>query len=475
MKEGLTFDDVLLVPKRSSIVSRKEVDTKTKLSRRILLNIPVVSANMDTVTESAMAIAIAREGGLGVIHRFLSVDEQVGEVLKVKRSEGFVVEQPCTILWSKSLREAKDVMKTAGTTSLLVVDNFGKLTGMLTSRDVLFETDEEKKVEEIMTKRDRLIVADKNTSLEAAKTILHKYRIEKLPLVDSTWEVRGLITTKDIVKMSKFPNACKDGKGRLRVGAAIGVKKGFLERAEALIKAGVDVLVVDIAHGHSDLAINIVKEIRRVFGDVELIAGNVATAEGTVELIAAGVDAVKVGVGPGATCITRIVTGSGVPQLTAVMDCVKAAENSGVPIIADGGIRTSGDMTKALAAGASTVMLGSLFAGTDESPGVCITKQGRKYKIMRGMASLGAAFGRQGRENESKNDDANDYVPEGVEAIVPYRGSVSEVVGQLIGGVRSGISYCGAKTILEMQKNAEFIRMTNSGLKESHPHDVEAL
>lgn len=475
LKKGLTFDDVLLVPKRSSVSSRKDVDTKTKLSRRISLNIPIVSANMDTVTDSAMAICVAREGGIGVIHRFLSIEEQVAEVLRVKRSEGFVVEHPHTIHCDKTLGDAKESMFKNSISSLLVVDNFGKLNGMLTSRDILFEVDNGKKIIELMTQKEKLVVAEPHISLDDAKQILKQHRIEKLPLVDATWEIKGLITTKDIKKMMEFPSACKDEKGRLRVGAAIGVKEGFLERAECLIRAGVDVLVIDIAHGHSDLALNTVRQIRQKLGDIELIAGNIATAQGAEDLISAGADAIKVGVGPGSTCITRIVSGSGVPQLTAILDCVEVGRREKIPIIADGGIKTSGDIAKALAAGASTVMIGGLLAGTDESPGIPITRHGRKYKLLRGMASLGASMGRKQRENESKDENFNDYVPEGVEAIVPYRGSAKEVISQLVGGLRSGISYCGARNILEMQNNVEFIQMTGSGLKESHPHDVEQL
>jgi len=475
LKKGLTFDDVLLVPKLSQVKSRKDIETKTKLSRRISLNIPIVSANMDTVTESSMAIAIAREGGLGVIHRFLSIQDQVAEVLKVKRSEGFIVEHPHTLPWNNTLGQAKEYMANAGTSSLLITDNLNKLAGMLTSRDILFETDFKKQISELMTPKESLITANPGITIEQAKVILHEHRIEKLPIIDTTWELRGLITTKDIIKISEFPNSCKDEKGRLRVGAAIGVKDGFLERAQELIRAGVDVLVVDIAHGHSDLGLNTIKQIRQKLGDVELIAGNVATADGVLDLISAGVDAIKVGVGPGSTCITRIVAGSGVPQLTAIMDCARAAQGTGIPIIADGGIKNSGDIAKAIAAGASTVMIGGLLAGTDESPGISITKHGRKYKLLRGMASLGASIGRKERENESKNDDVTDFVPEGVEAIVPYRGHAKEVISQLIGGLKSGISYCGAKTILEMQNKAEFIQMTGAGLKESHPHDVEQL
>lgn len=478
IREGLTFDDVLLVPKRSSIVSRSHVDLRTRLSRRISLNIPIVSANMDTVTEANMAIAMAREGGIGIIHRFMSVEQQVNEVRKVKRAENIIIEQPYTIRQEQSLAEAMELMEEYNVSGLLVVDSDGKLVGILTRRDIMFEGRAgagEKRVYDAMTKN--VITARHTITLDEAKDILHKYRIEKLPLVDEHNRVKGLITAKDILRREQYPLAAKDRKGRLLVGAAVGVKGDFMERTERLLDAGADVIVVDIAHGHSENAINAIKMIKKAYPDCELIAGNVATAQGTKDLIENGVDAVKVGVGSGSICITRIVTGSGVPQLTAIMDCARVAREYDVPIIADGGIRNSGDITKALAAGAETVMIGSLLAGTDESPGVSITKNGKRYKIYRGMASFYASLGRRMREEGALNieDDLNDYVPEGVEALVEYKGSVVEIVRQLAGGLRSGFSYCGARNIEELHRNAEFIRMTMAGYIESMPHDVKVM
>ena len=474
IRVGLTFDDVLLVPKKSTIETRKAANTKTKLSKHLELNIPVISANMDTVTESAMAITMARQGGIGIIHRFLSVSDQVAEVTKVKRSEGILIEQPMTITPNRTVREASQLMQQHGIGGLLVVNN-GKLVGILTSRDLRFEESLDVAVEKAMTKD--LITAPVGTTIEDAKRTLKQHKIEKLPIVDREMRVRGLITGKDIIKRQQFPQASKDSKGRLRVGAAIGVKDDYMERAAALIEAGADVLVVDIAHGHSDLSIRTVSDIRDKFGPFELIAGNVATAQGAKDLIEAGVDAVKVGVGAGSICITRIVTGAGVPQLTAVMDCTEVANVKGIPVIADGGIRSSGDLTKAIAAGASTVMIGSLFAGTDEAPGVIISRHSGRFKLSRGMASLGAAMGRRTREKggEMEEQDLLNYVPEGVEGLVPYRGAAIEVLSNLIGGLRSGMSYCGATNIKELQQNAEFIRVTEAGYKESQPHDIQQL
>ncbi|MCS4537882.1 MAG: IMP dehydrogenase [Thaumarchaeota archaeon] len=474
IRVGLTFDDVLLVPKKSTIETRKAANTRTKLSKHLELNIPIISANMDTVTESAMAITMARQGGIGIIHRFLSVSEQVAEVSKVKRSEGILIEQPMTITPDRTVREASQLMQQYGIGGLLVVNN-GKLVGILTSRDLRFEENLDVAVEKAMTKD--LVTAPVGTTIEDAKRTLKQHKIEKLPIVDKEMRVRGLITGKDIIKRQQFPQASKDSKGRLRVGAAIGVKGDYMERAAALIEAGADVLVVDIAHGHSDLSIRAVAHIRDKFGPVELIAGNVATAQGTKDLIEAGVDAVKVGVGAGSICVTRIVTGAGVPQLTAVMDCTEVANAKGIPVIADGGIRTSGDLTKAIAAGASTVMIGSLLAGTDEAPGVIISRHSGRFKMSRGMASLGAAMGRSAREKgrEMEEQDLLNYVPEGVEGLVPYRGAAIEVLSNLIGGLRSGMSYCGATNIKELQQNAEFIRVTEAGYKESQPHDIQQL
>ena len=475
MRIGITFDDVLLIPKKSSVSSRYDIDTSTKLSRNINLNIPIVSSNMDTVTESKMAIVMAQQGGIGIIHRFLSVEDQVAEVIKVKRSEMIRIEHPYSLKPSNTLEDARHLMEDKGISGILVTEENGKLVGILTTRDIVLEENGVVKISELMSKD--LITASPDISIEEAQEILKKNRIEKLPLVDSNGFLKGLITSKDIIKSKILPDSSKDSKGRLLVGGAIGVKGDYLKRAEELINVNTDVLVLDIAHGHSDLAISAVKEIRRNLGDIELIAGNVATGEGTKELIEAGCDGIKVGVGPGSICITRIVTGCGVPQLTAIMDSSKVANEYDVPIIADGGIRNSGDITKAIAAGASTVMIGGLFAGTEESPGTSILRQGRRFKVVRGMASLGATLGREAREKKGAFDelDLGSVVPEGVEAMVPYRGSTVDVLDQLVGGLRSGISYCGSTSIIEMQKKAEFIRITAAGRAESVSHDVERI
>ena len=475
IREGLTFDDVLLIPKRSPIISRSQTNLKTRLSRNISLNIPVISANMDTVTESPMAIALAREGGVGIIHRFMTIQDQVDEVLKVKRSESVMIEQPYTISIDSSVGYAKKIMHDFGISGLLI-EKDKKLAGIITKRDLLFETNFDKNVTSVMSKD--VVFAELGTTIEKAKDILHKNRIEKLPIIDKDKQIIGLITSKDILKMEEFPNASKDKKGRLLVGAAVGVKGDYLERTEALLDAGADVMVVDIAHGHSDNAINCVHLIKKAFKDCELIAGNIATGNGTEDLIRAGVDAIKVGVGSGSICITRVITGSGVPQLTAILDSVKIAKKYEIPVISDGGIRNSGDLTKALAAGSSSVMVGSLLGGTDESPGKTLVKNGKKYKIYRGMASFYASLGRKYREEGEQikeSDELNDYVPEGVEAMVSYKGSVVEIIRQLVGGLRSGLSYCGAKTINEMQQNAEFVRITTAGYIESQPHDVNVM
>jgi len=475
IREGLTFDDVLLIPKRSPIISRSQTNLKTRLSRNISLNIPIISANMDTVTESPMAIALAREGGIGIIHRFMTIQDQVDEVLKVKRSESVMIEQPYTISIDSTVGYAKKIMHDFGVSGLLI-EKDKTLAGIITKRDLLFETNFENNVSSVMSKD--VVFAELGTTIEKAKYILHKNRIEKLPIIDKDKQIIGLITSKDILKMEEFPNASKDKKGRLLVGAAVGVKGDYLERTEALLDAGADVMVVDIAHGHSDNAINCVHLIKKAFKDCELIAGNIATGHGTEDLIRAGVDAVKVGVGSGSICITRVITGSGVPQLTAILDSVKIAKEYEVPVISDGGIRNSGDLTKALAAGSSSVMVGSLLGGTDESPGKTLVKNGKKYKIYRGMASFYASLGRKYREEGEQlieSEDLNDYVPEGVEAMVSYKGSVVEIIRQLVGGLRSGLSYCGAKTITEMQQNAEFVRITTAGYIESQPHDVNVM
>lgn len=473
-KEGLTFDDVLLVPKYSDITSRSQTDLSTKLSRNISINIPFVSANMDTVTESSMAVAMARVGGIGIIHRFLTIEEQANEVLKVKRSGSVMIENPYSINSDKSIQDALDIAEEKEISGLLVVDSNSKLIGIVTERDLLFANQNDK-ISDVMTKD--VVTANVGVSLDEAKQILHKHRIEKLPLIDESGAIKGLITSKDITNNTDYPNASKDKKGRPLVGAAVGVKGDFLERSESLLESGTDVLVVDIAHGHSENAISTVKNIKKAFPDCELIAGNIATAQGAEDLIKAGVDAVKVGVGSGSICITRVITGSGVPQLTAVMDCAKIGRDHGVPIISDGGTRTSGDATKALAAGASSVMVGSMLGGTDESPGTVLTKNGKRFKVYRGMASLAASIGRKSKETGSISleDDLNDYVAEGVEAMVPYKGTVTDILKQLSGGVRSGLSYCGAHTIPQMQENAEFIKMSRAGFAESQPHDVSLM
>lgn len=474
-KEGLTFDDVLLVPKYSDITSRSQTNLSTKLSRNISLNIPFVSANMDTVTESAMAIAMARVGGIGIIHRFLTIKEQANEVLKVKRSGSVMIENPYVINVDKTVKDAINYAQEKEISGLLVIDSNSKLVGIVTDRDLLFEIDSTHLIKDIMTKD--VVTAKPGVTLDEAKKILHEHRIEKLPIIDESGLIKGLITNKDITNIEDYPFASKDKKGRPLVGAAVGVKGDFMERTESLLEAGVDVLVVDIAHGHSENALSTIRNIKKAFPKCELIAGNIATAHGAEDLIKAGVDAVKVGVGSGSICITRVITGSGVPQLTAVLDCAKIGKDYGIPIISDGGTRTSGDATKALAAGASSVMIGSMLGGTDESPGTVLTKNGKRFKIYRGMASLGASLGRKSKETGSLSfdDDLNDYVAEGVEAMVPYKGTVTDILKQLTGGVRSGLSYCGAHTIEQMQVNAEFIKMSRAGFAESQPHDVSLM
>ncbi len=476
IREGITFDDVLLVPKFSSITSRSETDLSTRLSKNISLNIPLISANMDTVTESTMAVTMAREGGIGIIHRFLTIEEQANQVLKVKRSGSVMIENPYQINDNQSISTAFEIMNDKEVSGLLVVNSESKLVGILTERDVLFESpNSDKLVNELMTKD--VVTSKPNTTVSEAKEILKNNRIEKLPLIDDDRNIHGLFSSQDILNTENYPDASKDKKGRPLVGAAVGVKGDFLERTEALLEANTDVIVVDIAHGHSENAITTVKNIKKAFPNCELIAGNVATAQGTEDLIKAGVDAVKVGVGSGSICITRVITGSGVPQLTAVMDCAEIAKKYDIPIISDGGTRTSGDATKALAGGASTVMLGSMLSGTDESPGSTISKNGNRYKIYRGMASLAAARGRKSKETGLVDlaDDLNDYVAEGVDGFVPYKGTVTDILKQITGGIRSGLSYCGGHTISQMQENAEFIKMSGAGFAESKPHDVDLM
>ncbi len=477
-KIGLTFDDVLLLPRRSSIRSRKEISTETRFTKRIKLGIPIVSAPMDTVTEAEMAIVMAREGGIGVIHRFNTIAQQVEQIKLVKRAENIAIEEPYTINVNATVAEAEALMKLKNVSGLLVVDQSKRLVGIISRRDILFRS-KDAKVAECMTPADRIITASPDITLEEAKEIFMRYKIEKLPLVDSERHVKGLVTSADIVKKLMYPNASRDSRGRLMVAAAIGVKEDSLDRAEALIAAGADALVIDVAHGHTEMVIQMLRKLSQSFGDdVELVAGNVATADGVEDLASAGASAVKVGIGAGSVCTTRIVAGVGVPQLTAIMDCAEAAEAMDVPIIADGGIRSSADVVKALAAGASTVMIGRLLAGTDESPGAVVVRNGRKMKIYRGMASLYAMLAKNSRAGEEDIlQDASDYsyMVEGIEAYVPYKGSASDVIRQLVAGLRSGLSYLGARSIAELRQNAVFIRISEAGLRESYPHDVETV
>lgn len=465
--EGLTFDDVLLIPAKSEVLPR-EVDTSTRLTERIRLNIPLMSAGMDTVTESRLAIAIAREGGIGVIHKNMSIEQQALEVDRVKRSEHGVITDPIYLTPDHTIADAEEIMSRYRISGVPITVN-GKLVGIITNRDLRFETDYRRKIAEVMTK-DNLITAPVGTTLEEAKEILRRHKIEKLPIVDENFNLKGLITIKDIEKARQYPNAAKDEKGRLVVGAAVGVGKDMMERVEALVAAQVDVIVIDTAHGHSKGVIEAVKKIKAAFPDVDLIAGNVATAEATRELFEAGADAVKVGIGPGSICTTRVVAGIGVPQITAIYDCARAAAEYGKPIIADGGIKYSGDITKAIAAGADVVMIGSLFAGTEESPGEIEIYQGRSFKVYRGMGSLGAM--KCGSKDRYFQEEEQKLVPEGVEGRVPYKGPLSETIFQLVGGLRAGMGYCGCRTIEELKTKTRFIRITTAGLRESHPHDV---
>jgi len=468
VKIGLTFDDVLLVPAKSEVLP-KEVDITTLLTRNIRINIPIVSAAMDTVTEANLAIAIAREGGIGIIHRAMSPERQASEVDKVKKSESGMILDPITIPPDAPISEALALMQRYRISGIPVTE-MGKLIGILTNRDLRFETQFSKKVSQVMTK-ERLITASVGTTLEKAQKILHQYKIEKLPIVDKENNLKGLITIKDIEKRKKYPNACKDSVGRLRVGAAIGTGENAVMRAEVLARAGADVIVIDTAHGHTKAVIATVKALKKGV-DVDIIAGNVATSEATGDLITAGVDGIKVGIGPGSICTTRIIAGSGVPQLTAIKDCASVAGKHKVPIIADGGIKYSGDIPKALAAGAHCVMIGSLFAGTDESPGEIVLFQGRSYKVYRGMGSLGAM--EQGSRDRylQAGVESSKLVPEGVEGRVPYKGPLSQSVHQLTGGLRSGMGYCGCKNLSELRNKAKFIQITNAALRESHVHDV---
>ena len=468
--EGLTFDDVLLYPGHSKVHPR-DTGVSTQLTRGITLSIPLVSAAMDTVTESGMGIALAREGGLGIIHKNMSVDRQAEEVDRVKRSESGMIMNPITLRPEATLRDAHELMFRFSISGVPIVEGDGRLIGIVTNRDLQFETDLDQSVEEVMTS-NALVTAPVGTTLKEAEKVLHRHRIEKLPVVDEKGMLTGLITVKDIVKRRQFPNACKDERGRLRVGAAIGASVVELNRAHALVDAGVDVIVIDTAHGHSEGVLGAVVRVREEFPDIQLIAGNVATKEGAQDLADRGVDGVKVGVGPGSICTTRVVTGVGVPQLTAVIQAVEGVEGR-VPIVADGGIRFSGDVVKALAAGASSVMMGSMFAGTEEAPGESFLLDGRRYKLVRGMGSLSAMEeGSADRYFQEDRFDDRKLVPEGIEARVPYKGPVSDTVFQLIGGLQSGMGYCGAETLSELAATARFCRVTSVGLRESYPHDV---
>jgi IMP dehydrogenase len=473
---GLTFDDVLLVPQHSAIKSRKDVSTSTSLVPGIKLSIPILSANMDTVTETRMAIAMAQLGGIGILHRFMTIEQQADCVARVKRSESLIVESPLTISPEATVGEARLRMERDDVGGLMVVDKGNALLGIVTNRDVLLAPDTGMQVNEVMTPRGQLVTASKVETPEEARRKLFEHRIEKLPLVDEEDHLVGLITAQDIVKIQQHPNATKDSRGRLRVGAAVGVRPEDMDRAASCQAAGVDVLVVDIAHGHSEHVLSMLKELKKSFPGLPVIAGNVATAQGVKDLADAGADAVKVGVGSGSICTTRIVTGFGVPQLSALLDCAEAGRELNMPVIADGGIRNSGDLTKSLAAGACTVMIGGMFAGTDESPGATVIREDRRYKIVRGMASLSANIERRLLTNgELAIEEWGEVVPEGVEATVPYKGAVADVVYQLVGGLRSGLSYAGACSIEELWQVAEFIRITPSGVQESHAHDVELI
>lgn len=467
--EALTFDDVLLVPDYSE-VTPKEISVDTYLTEKIHLNIPILSSAMDTVTEARMAIAMAREGGLGVIHRNLSILRQAEEVDKVKRSEHGMITDPIYLYPNQTVGDALSLMAKYHISGLPVVEDNGRLVGIVTNRDLRFETDMNKKVSEVMTK-ENLIVAQVGITIDSAKDILQKYKIEKLPIVDKDFKLRGLITIKDIQKMKQYPNSAKDEKGRLLVGAAVGVGREAIERAKALLEAEVDVIVVDTAHGHSKKVLETVKELKKICkGRAVIVAGNVATYEGTKALIEAGADVVKVGIGPGAICTTRVIAGVGVPQLTAIFDCAKAGKEYNVPIIADGGIKYSGDIVKALAAGAHAVMIGSLLAGTEESPGEIEIYQGRSFKVYRGMGSLSAM--KEGSSDRYFQEGSDKLVPEGIEGRVPYRGAVADVLFQLVGGLKAGMGYCGVKNLEELRTKTKFVKITNAGLRESHPHDV---
>lgn len=467
VKEGLTFDDVLLIPAKSDVLP-KEVDTKTRLTNSIMLNIPLISAGMDTVTESSLAIAIAREGGIGIIHKNMSIERQALEVDRVKRSEHGVITNPFYLSPDHKIQDAVELMERYRISGVPITVG-SKLVGIITNRDIRFESNLDRPIKEVMTK-ENLVTAPVGTTIDEAREILKKHKIEKLPLVDDDNNLKGLITIKDIEKAVEYPNSAKDSRGRLLVGAAVGVSADVMERVQALVDANVDVVVVDTAHGHSVGVLNTVEKIKNRFPDLQIIAGNVATAEATRDLIERGADCVKVGIGPGSICTTRVVAGIGVPQITAIYDCAEEADKYGIPVIADGGIKYSGDIVKAIAAGASTVMIGSLFAGTEESPGEVEIYQGRSYKVYRGMGSISAM--KSGSSDRYFQEGMKKLVPEGVEGRVPYKGPLKDTVYQMIGGLRAGMGYCGVHNIEELRTKTKFIKITNAGLTESHPHDI---
>ena len=468
IKTAYTFDDLLLVPNKSEILPR-EVTTKTYLTKKIALNIPLMSAGMDTVTESKMAIAMAREGGIGIIHKNMTIEEQAREVDRVKRQENGVITDPIYLSANHRLQDAEDLMGRYRISGVPITDENGKLVGIVTNRDMIFETNYDRKISEVMTK-ENLITAPENTTVEEAKEILKKHKIEKLPLVDANGCLKGLITMKDIEKVKKFPNAAKDEKGRLLCGAAVGVTGNMMERVEALVKANVDVITLDTAHGHSKGVLDAVTEIKKIYPELQVIAGNVATAEATEDLIKAGADCVKVGIGPGSICTTRVVAGVGVPQLTAVMDCAEMGRKYGIPVIADGGLKYSGDIVKALAAGASVAMMGSLFAGCEEAPGELEIYQGRSYKVYRGMGSLAAM--EKGSKDRYFQEGNKKLVPEGVEGRVAFKGYVADTIFQIMGGIKSGMGYLGSKDLDTLYETATFVVQTAAGFRESHPHDI---
>ena len=469
VKEGLTFDDVLLIPQKSEILP-SQIDTKTKLTKDIELNLPLMSASMDTVTESKMAISMARQGGIGIIHKNMSIEEQASEVDRVKRSESGVIVDPFSLSKGHTIQDADDIMAKYKISGVPIVDENNILIGIITNRDIKFETDMSRKIEEAMTTQEHLVTAKEGVTLEQAKDILGKHRIEKLPIVDDEGHLKGLITIKDIEKKIQYPNSAKDKRGRLLCGAGVGITGDLLERVDALYKAKVDIIVLDSAHGHTVNVINALKKVKAAYPDLPVIAGNVATAAGCEDLIKAGADCVKIGMGPGSICTTRVVAGIGVPQITAIMDCYEVAKKYDIPIIADGGIQYSGDIVKALAAGANVCMMGSMFAGTEESPGEIVLYRGRSYKTYRGMGSIAAM--EDGSKDRYFQSGQKKLVPEGVEGMVAYKGKAEDIVFQMIGGIRSGMGYCGAHTIAQLQAHAEFVKITAASLKESHPHDI---